>query len=70
MLSIPFPRKKKDSCLFPHTLSTTKVFLRGLCWVFVATHGLPLVAASGGYSLVVVQGILILMPSLVVEHGL
>ena len=36
----------------------------------VAIHGLPLVAASGDYSLVLVQGTLIMMPSLVVEHGL
>ena len=26
------------------------IFFFWLCWVFVAAHGLPLVAASGGYS--------------------
>ena len=40
-----------------------------LRWVFVATHGLSLVAASGGYS-VVVRVLLITVASLVVEHGL
>ena len=39
--------------------------------VFVAVHRLSLVAASGGYSLVAVQGLLIVVvASLVVEHGL
>ena len=32
--------------------------------------GFPLVAASGGYSLVAVHGLLIVMASLVVQHGL
>ena len=40
------------------------------CYVFVATHGLSLVAVSGGYSLVAVHGLLIVMASLVVELGL
>ena len=39
-----------------------------LCWVFVAAHGLSLVAASGGF--VAVHGLLIVVASLVVEHGL
>ena len=42
----------------------------GLHWVFVAARGLSLVAASGGYSLAVVHGLLISMASLVTEHGL
>ena len=41
-----------------------------LCWVFVAAHGLSLVAASMGYSLVVVHGFLTEVASLVEEHGL
>ena len=45
-----------------------------LCWVFIAVvglhHGLSLVAASGGYSFVVVRGLLIAVASLVAEHGL
>ena len=36
-----------------------------LCWVFVAAHGLFLVAASRGHSLVVVRGVLISVASLV-----
>ena len=40
-----------------------------LHWVFVAARGLSLVAASGGYS-VVVRVLLITVASLVVEHGL
>ena len=39
-------------------------------WVFVATHGLSLLVASGGYSLAVLHGILIAVASLVMEHGL
>ena len=35
-----------------------------LLWVFVAAHGLSLVAASGGYSFVAVRGILIAVASL------
>ena len=41
-----------------------------LCWVFIAVHGLCLVASSMDYSLVGVHGLLIVMASLVVEHGL
>ena len=40
-----------------------------LRWVFVAAHGLSLVAASGGYS-AAVRGLLIAVASLVAEHGL
>ena len=40
-----------------------------LRWVFVAARGLSLVAASGGYSLVAVSGLLIVVASLVAEHG-
>ena len=45
-------------------------FIYWLCWVFVAAHGLSLVAASGGYSFVAVHGLLLAVASLVVEHGL
>ena len=41
-----------------------------LCWVFVAACGLSLAAGSGGYSLVVRHGLLTVMASLVVGHGL
>ena len=34
-----------------------------LCWVFIAVHGLSLVEASGGYSLVAACGLLIAMAS-------
>ena len=40
-----------------------------LCWVFVAVHRLSLVAASGGYS-VVVRRLLIMVASLVAVCGL
>ena len=33
-------------------------------------HGLSLVADSGGYSLVAVQGLLVALASLVAKHGL
>ena len=38
--------------------------------VFVITHGLSLVVANGGYSLVSVHGLLVAVASLVAEHGL
>ena len=42
-----------------------------LRWVFIAAHGLSLVAASGGGLLfVAVRGLLIVVASLVAEHGL
>ena len=43
-------------------------FFFWLCWVFVAARRLSLVAAAGGYSLVVGHG-LIAVASLVAEHG-
>ena len=39
-------------------------------WVFVAASGFSLAVVSGGYSVVVVQGLLIMVASLGVEHGL
>ena len=39
-----------------------------LCWVLVAAHALSLVTARKAYSLVV-HGILIMVASLIVEHG-
>ena len=41
-----------------------------LRWLFVAAHGLSLVAASGGYSSTAVRRLLIAVASLVAEHGL
>ena len=43
-----------------------------LHWVFVAFRGLSLVAASGGYSLLLlfVSGFLVAGTSLVSEHGI
>ena len=41
----------------------------GQHWVFIAVHRLSLVAASRGYSLVAVRGLLTAVASLV-EHGL
>ena len=41
-----------------------------LCWVFIAACRLSLVEASRGYSLVAVFELLIVVASLVAEHGL
>ena len=41
-----------------------------LHWVFVAAHGLSLVAVSGGLLFVAVHGLLIAVASLAAEHGL
>ena len=41
-----------------------------LLWVSVAVNRLPLVAESGGYRLVAVRGLLVVMAPLVAEHGL
>ena len=41
-----------------------------LCWVFVAARGLSLVAASGGYSMLQLRGLLIAVASLIAEHRL
>ena len=41
-----------------------------LCWVFIAGHGLSLVAASRGCFLVVMCGLLTAAASLVAEYGL
>ena len=41
-----------------------------LFWVFVAAHGLSLVAAGGSFSLVAVHGLITVVASLVAEHGL
>ena len=43
---------------------------RSLCWVFVAVCGLYLIVESQGYSLVAVYNLLVVVASLVVEHGL
>ena len=40
------------------------------CWVFIAAHGLSLVVASGGDSLVVVLRLLTGVASFVAEHRL
>ena len=40
-----------------------KIYLSLLCWVFVAAHGLSLVAASGGYCFVAVRRLLIVVAS-------
>ena len=40
------------------------------CWVFIATRGFSLVAASGGYSLVAMWELLTAVASLIAERGL
>ena len=44
------------------------IYLFWLHWVFVAAHGLSLVAASGGLLFVAVRRLLIAVASLVAEH--
>ena len=46
------------------------IYLFWLCWVFVAARRLSLVAASWGLLFVAVRGLLIVVASLVAEHGL
>ena len=41
-----------------------------LSWIFIAMHGLSLVSASRGFSLVAMHRLLIVMTSLVAEHRL
>ena len=41
-----------------------------LCWVFIAAHGLSLVAESRGLLFVAVRGLLMEVASLVAERGL
>ena len=45
-------------------------YLFWLCWVFVAASGLSQVGASTGYSSLRCAGFLIVVASLVAEHGL
>ena len=49
--------------------SVFKVFIYWLCWVFVAAHGLSLVAESRGYSLPVVHRLLTAGAALIAEYG-
>ena len=64
-------------CSFFFFFNTEAIFWRGLCWVFLAAHGLFIaerrfspVGVSRGYPLVVVHGLLTVVASLVAEHGL
>ena len=68
-------------CKMGHVRITGCIWRRAFCllilftyfwlhWVLVAVHGLSQVVSSGGYSLVVVLGFLIVVASLVAEHGL
>ena len=54
----------------PHSLFKIVFIYFWLCRVFIAMHGLSLVFLSGDYSLVVVYGLLTMVASIVVEHGL
>ena len=64
------------SLLDPMTISQTCSFFPNkfiyfwLHWIFVAAHGLFLVAANRRYSLAVVHGLLIVGGSLVMQHRL
>ena len=52
------------------THTHTHLFIYWLCWVFVVAHGLFLLMASGGSSLVVVCRLLVVVATLVAEHRL
>ena len=75
---MPSNHKEKgitDSSLRAHSLFFLKnkfyLFIYfWLCWVFIAACQLSLVAASGGFSLVAVHGLLAVVASLVAERGL
>ena len=41
-----------------------------LCWVFIVARGLSLAAESGGLLFVAMRRLLVVVASLVVEHGL
>ena len=57
-------------CLFSFKIFFKNYYLIWLCWDFVATPGLSLVAESRGYSLVVVCRFRAAMASLISVHGL
>ena len=62
---------ERESVKKEHTFKKICIYLLILLpWVLVAVYGLPLVAASGSYSLVMVLGLFIVMASLVAEHRL
>ena len=46
------------------------MYLFWLLWVFVTVRGFSLVRVSGGSSLVVLHGLLVVVASLAAEHGL
>ena len=48
---------------------TAFLFFFWLHWVYTAVHGLSLVIASEGYSLVAARGLFMAAASLVTEHG-
>ena len=55
---------------YSHLGSLFKIYYLWLRWVFVATPGLSLVAASGGLLFLAVQELLIAVTSLVAKHRL
>ena len=56
------------SCLTLYFKKKVYIYL-WLCWVFIALHRLSLVAESRACSLLAVRGPLIVVASLVAEHG-
>ena len=56
-------------CLYPFVKAVfVCLFYFWLLWVFVSAYGFSLVVARGGYSLVAVQGLSIVVDSLVVHR--
>ena len=73
-LPVPHPLYPADSSSILQ-VSASKPFLKKLInfwlrWVFVAAHGLSLVVAGGVHSPAAVDGLLIVLASLVAHHGL
>ena len=73
--SMPFklPKRLVPYFIFSHLIfffNTFYLFYFWLCWVFVATRGLFSGCSEQGLLFVAVHELLIVLPSLVVEHGL
>ena len=66
---VPTMNKQKKELSFKKLFSLN-IKIAFLLWVFAAVHGLSLVVASRGYSLVAVCRPLISVVSLVAEHRL
>ena len=67
--SVQFSRSVMSDSLRPHESIYKTLFIFWLCWAFVAARRLSVVTASGATQ-VAAHGFLIVVASLVAEHGL